>query len=367
MSRSPHPLLDRLHRGAGTMAQLLAGAQAAQAVLDVMGGGLQRVGFDVDDPWARLLDVPLEARPSGLQAALDHLAAADVPPEATAVATRAQRASLASAGVQPARAAQASAAADVTRRASRLPAGMPTQQPARRPPLSAAAATPRAAAAAWQQRAAAAGVEDAFFSPLRERTRWRATAPLPTPAGTPQPALAPASPRPWPADDATATAYATASLVQRAEGPAPVLVRLNSALDRIEGRSAAAPAERMRPASQPSNHDAGMRAAGAVGLPLGRNLDADAAHADAAARWASPQRDAIQQASNAVAGSARGFRGLAARAAAAAASSLPSLPPTASPPAGAAAPDDERLSDQLARLLRREAERDGIDTSDIAP
>lgn len=74
----------------------------------------------------------------------------------------------------------------------------------------------------------------------------------------------------------------------------------------------------------------------------------------------------------------QGLRGLAARAAA---TSTAGLRPLGAAPAGSArsadaaiapmqqapARDDEQLVEQLARLLKREAERDGIDVSDVLP
>jgi hypothetical protein len=350
---------------------VLAVAQAARAVVDAIAGGLPRVGFDGDDAWARLLGVPLDPRSSGLQAALDHLAAADVPPPEAAAATRALRASLAGRGEQTARAPApgAGGASDATHKLSRPSGGASAPRPATQPQLSAAATTPRSAAAAWQQRAAAAGVEEAFFAPLHARSRPRTTSPAPAAAGTLQPALAPASPWPPQGTVATAAAYTTTPPGQPPGqppgGPAPVLPRLNSALDRIDRRMASAPAEHLRPAPYPTGHGAGAHAAGAVELPRGRNPGADAP--GTAARPASPQHNAIAQGLNAPAVAAHGFRGLAARAAAATPSSLPTLPAAATESAGLAAPDDEQLAEQLARVLRREAERDGIDTRDVAP
>ncbi len=385
MSRAAHPMFRHLVQAAGTHGQLMLREQQLNTALLALGGGLGRVGLGEAQAWDRLLESPLAEPAAGgaLQALLAQLAQRD---EAPVEAAEQRRSRTPPIGPDAARASERrptdSAPTPVARKTVQNPFA-PRETAARAalksPNTSGAPSVGSAAAAnaAWQQRALRAGLQEAFFTPVR--------------AGRPPQALAagradsnPARDAQTPSLNAPSMNAAVASFGAQPnlaslhlrdeaspENGSSVLPRLNSALDRIDRRSATAgptsetPSE-WRRAAPVSGHVTAATEPGRIG--------SSAAQAATAAVQASAALGAA-----ALKGTGGGLRGLAARAASMQAPSVwPELAATAA--GAAAAPDtpmqapteprsdrDEQLAEQLARVLKREAERDGIDVSDVMP
>ncbi len=412
MSRALHPMLERLHRAAAAPAQLVQREQATRATFEVFAAALGRVGLQATDPWQRLLQLPLAEPGDGggaLQALLAQIeqgAAGDSAEEADALLPRSM-----SHGPQPT--AQRRVPAP-----SRAQVPASTSAPAQGPSnITRAAVNQQATASAiagvsghatntrrkggavpdsWLHRATRAGLLDALFTPVQRA----GASPGASGAAPGSQALA-GSPR-----AAALSASASAETVARQAGVAglvqPVLPRLAAALERIGGAGA-----------HETDGGAGGRRARrspvavaatttAVAAALSRRVAAWGDGPGAPATPAAQDRDPfgrLGSALGAATGGAlppiwsasgqqanepneqhgvprlQGLRGLAARAAMTNAASLrplagaPARPDeaTMSPSQQAAAPDDEQLVEQLARVLKREAERDGIDVSDVLP
>ena len=412
MKRSPHPLLDRLFAQGATPALLLERWQATERSLQGIDDALRRVGLDAEDPWSSLLAVPFAAPGSGgaLQSLLDHLAmpadsaaaaAARTPSmrEPSALQPAATRGSAASgpqygarATVSPLRNAVAFAAAmsamsppprapfaviEGRRQPDgewKRPLSARTATPTTMPPVIVPAITARVAAATWLQRAAAAGVHVAFSTPVGAAGRARVDAaalpdthpPRPT-VGRPQ--RHSATPRTGAAGVSPPAAHAGAA------EQSPVRLRLGAVLERIERGSPrmAFPPPGFKARAPEAGHTASLAASGPPSFPpptAGEQppggFRADPAGIDA--------NDVAHTRVTSPAGALGGLRGLAARAATGLSppAPVPSLWRTSAPreilptASDAAGGDDERIVEQLARLLRREAERDGIDVSDAA-
>lgn len=171
---------------------------------------------------------------------------------------------------------------------------------------------------------------------------------------------------------------------------AALLQRPGSGLaDAIAGRAAAPPSSATTRlvdalARISGGIDGGMtRVADVAPQPPARRGGSDARARTALDAFETPQPGASAQDVQTLQNAARGgFRGLAERAAqAAAADATPALPatPARDPAAGIASPRtaapaeqpedarDDDLADRLARILRRAAERDGVDLDDVQP
>jgi len=382
MSRAAHPMFRRLVQAAGTHGQLLLRDQQLNLALKALGGGLGRVGFNDAPAWDRLLQSPwAEPRAGGaLQALVTQLAQRDgASPEA--------------AGLPRSQTPSIGADAAHVREPERQPAGSKPEPAARqtvRNPFAPRDIAARAsvdslnaagdpggatASAAWLQRARRAGLQEAFFTPIKMGR------PQHTPVArrfelneVPDAQPAPAAPvanagtalfsarqggLAWPASDEASPQSASA-----------VLPRLNSVLDRIDRRSAMArptgeTPNAWRRAASPPAHDMAATEPGRIGTTAAQ-----------ASSTATSVPAAIGSA--AVGRTSGGLRGLAARAVAAQATSAwpvaagtgtgaSAADTTTASPMNSRTSDDEQLAEQFARVLRREAERDGIDVSDVMP
>ena len=422
MSRALHPMLERLLHAAAAPAQLVRREQATRATFEVFGAALGRVGLQAPDPWQRLLQLPL-AEPGADRGALQTLLAQIEQRPATDAAEQADTLLPRAVSPGPQRAAprrlpapsreQGPTAAptpgqglgNITRAAVNLPA-MATAIAGVAGPATNARRKSDPLPDSWLQRATRAGLLDALFTPVQrhadsEADFWGAV------SAAPQRALAYHAA----AASASSPAHAAAPDAGLARLVQPVLPLLQAALERIQRSSSGGPD---RDAGSQSSHrrpSAVAATTGAVASALSRRIGAwgdglgvpapQATHDGAPfgqlgqalgsvvgrampSIWPAPGQQA--NGSNELQGvpgvqgvqGVQGLRGLAARAARAAVTNaaglrLPAGAParpdetTMSPVQQAAAPDDEQLVEQLARVLKREAERDGIDVSDVLP
>jgi hypothetical protein len=263
---------------------------------------------------------------------------------------------------------------------------------------TAAILTAAQAAAVWNERAAQAHVQTGWISAVRipspgASPRHEATETSADP-GLPPLASGGADSRVRRAPEASAQAVA----------PTPVAQRLETVLGRLGQRSGTRPSPAQgsilpAPNGAPAEHEvsawgAGASTADAGHWPIGRADGGRTASPPATLRrgigevasspgpvalaHSSADRVAAAPAgalSGEAAGWPRGLRGLARRAAAY--DAAPGAP-HASPPvvvaatapsgtAGAEPADDDQIAEQLARVLRREAQREGIDVDDLGP
>ncbi|MEJ8849522.1 hypothetical protein [Variovorax rhizosphaerae] len=386
MSRSPHPALTGLVRHGGSAARWAAADVALRERLLAAGG--TPAALDGEPAWAALLQSPLGAAGAAIEDRVAALArddgdAADPAPgprprvlQAAAAATaRAVRGGAVRAAVTPVGAATAAAALPQRpARAAARGASVPALAGTRRPGANEAAAV-------WQQRASAAGLAAAYDSPLAAA----GTAALPAAALSAAAWSAAAVPGRTPGwtDLVTASASATAAAQRQAAPRASGLRRIGDVLDRIGGAAASQPV-----GGGPGGAVAAAVAAGTVPLGAPEPITPRNPLAEASAR--PPASNPLAAAATSVSLPARrgGLRGLAesVRAAATTAALPPDDSPAAAParlastvvalmPRAAddapaptqAPPSDEDLAEQIARILRRAAQRDGIDLDDVEP
>ncbi len=418
--RTPHPLLLPLLRLGAAPAQWLADGQAQSAWIGRLGSAWQGTEALRDAPFLSLLGSPLRAGSVGLAAALQRLVGDVAPPTAdddgaeTLLRRRHSAASRA-----PAEALSRAPRAGVSTGGAG-PAVTPPHAP--RGPISAAQA-----AAVWGQRVLAAGLGDAMqrvvpgAASAADRARWRAGASPAPAAGQPRDGGRLAG-----SGDSGRGSIVTPRLTAMRDDNAPpgapddaplAAQRLLAALDRLKLRSgpvqsshwgrneAAGPSRDGFSGSGPVESAPG---AAAPSWPGGLAPEGSVAFRGDGAAAASAGRGA--SASPGAAGIG-GLRGLAARAAAGAlgagspmglgdvAVAAGAKSPTdlglvqglgaavagapaetaagrtqpasaslrSSDASDATAHGDEQLAEQLARVLRREAQRDGIDVDDVLP
>ena len=393
--------LGHLFGGAAAPAHLMQQEQRSRQAVAALGSGLGQVALQGSSMVERLLQAPL-AEPGAdtfLNEVLQHVAQART--QAAAPGTRQTLAqALAPAAHRPMgamgrqminTAAMAGMAAKTMSNASQAFKARPARR-AQQPddPLARLVASVGSAAAAsqvWQQRTARAGLAQAFASPLQvgaaalgSTLKAPGLAAVFGPAlgqavsGLPafQPAARQARP-PTPTLGNAGPPDVLATIFQ------PVLPLLRATLNQLDGRSGQAPQAagtaapaRRRPAGNPLGGAAG---AGAALLPA---LAAPLALAGQAVASALQATAPVLPLAGALPGAvAQGLRGLAARANAhaswpapprVAAAAQPGATQAATPTFNpAAAGNDEALTEQLTRVLKREAARDGIDVSDLQP
>lgn len=263
---------------------------------------------------------------------------------------------------------------------------------------TAAILTAAQAAAVWNERAAQAHVPSAWISAVR----------IPLPGASPlheatETSADPGLP-PLASGGADSRVRRPAEASAQAVAPTPVAQRLETMLGRLGQRSGTRPSPAQRsilpaPNGAPAEHEVSPWGAGAstadgghwpVGWTAGgrtasppatlRRGIGEVASSPGPVALAHSSADRVAAApagalSGEAAGWPHGLRGLARRAAAHGA--VPGAP-HASPPvavaaaapsgtAGAEPADDDQIAEQLARVLRREAQREGIDVDDLGP
>ncbi len=394
-------MLARWFGGAAAPARLIQQEQRSRQAVGALGSALGQVALQGSSMVERLLQAPL-AEPGAdtfLSEVLQHMAQARAQPTAPGanqtlgrvLAPAAQKPLAAMGRLVINTAAMGNVAVQTLANASQ--AFMPSpQRRSTRPdtPLTRLVASVGSAAAAsqaWQQRTARAGLAQAFASPLQVGTAaLGSTLKAPGLAAVFGPALGQAV--------SGLTAFQPAARQARPPTPTlgnvgppdvlatifqPVLPLLRATLNQLDGRSGQAPQAagtaapaRRRPAGNPLGGAAG---AGAALLPA---LAAPLARAGQAAASALQATAPVLPLAGALPGAAaQGLRGLAARANAhaswpapprVAAAAQPGATQAATPTFNpAAAGNDEALTEQLTRVLKREAARDGIDVSDLQP
>jgi hypothetical protein len=401
---SGHPALRRLYRLGGAAAQALARLRAPERSTERLQAGLERVGFDERDPLAALLGGAFSG--DTLAGTLDRLAMPAVEPGALPGATQRPRAPRSPDGVVPGVARAFEPLANP--RLARLlqthgPAG--TRDAA---PVAAAAdrleAAERAigaaqAAASLARRAAQAGASPAWTQPVRA-AHTEATNRVWAAGTLRQPARHDA------ARMATGAAPPDAGLgAAPAQESAGVTQRLERLVERVESArgGAGTGASPGRPALARAATAAGSVGAGENARPrVAEPGAAGGAEPDRGDRFPEAGRAAGARAQGRydppAGGRVGGFRGLAAlarsrggepaapgeRQPAARSEAMPAAAawPAASraladrsapggfpalPDAAPETPDGEALARELARLLRREAERHGIDLDGVGP
>ncbi len=238
---------------------------------------------------------------------------------------------------------------------------------------------------AWQQRTARAGLAQAFATPLQMggaalgaalNAPGLATVLGPTP-GQAAAGLAAFTAAPRQPGRAAPRTTNQATITPTNQGPVdalvsafqPVLPLLRATLDQFTGRGAPA----ARGAGQAASTPAPQRRHAGIGAALLPELATPLIQAGQAVATALQATAPVAPFAAALPGAVvQGLRGLAARAQQAQAPH-PSQPPQ--PPAPmqtnarshGARGDDEALAQQLTRVLKREAARDGIDISDVQP
>ncbi len=249
-----------------------------------------------------------------------------------------------------------------------------------------------AATRAWQQRTARAGLAQAFATPLHLGT----TAPRNTfnapglaalfgpalgAAVAAVPAFRPGAERARPVPAGSTSLVGAGPLQAWASVFQPALPLLSAALNELELGSAAAtqarsdatpPRRRPRNEPLPGSGSALLPALAApmtaAGTAVASTLQATTAVLPMAdAGFGALSGVPTHAPSGAFASTAaQGLRGLAASASA---TSAPAGAPALAPPARnpGATSDDETLTEQLTRVLKREAQRDGIDISELQP
>lgn len=383
MTRAPHPVLAGWYRQASAPSRFVAAGRAAEGVLVALGGGLARVGFDAADPWAPLLQGPLGG---ALRASLARLAADPALPERTDDAAARARSLGTPAAAAVATASRTALDTAFEPSAPRRAAADALVRRAGRAAVN--DVTPVAAHEHWHRWATEAGHQAAFDTPLR-RPQPAGPAPMTTarPPGPVPHAVAPDAPAAGPSawagggDGARAAAGEPA-----AEAVTGAQQRLSAVLRRLEPPSTRDAAIDMRRGAAPvwaaDAWPGGRGAAWPAAAVPGRSdavqpgpawPDGPAALPSAAATaLRAPPRPMPPAAPAPAASPLGGLRGLAARAQAAqiAAPDTPAAAAAAVSPAALPTPfgaDDDQLVAQFARLLAREARRDGIDVDDVSP
>lgn len=397
--------LGHLFGGAAAPAHLMQQEQRSRQAVAALGSGLGQVALQGSSMVERLLQAPL-AEPGAdtfLNEVLQHVAQART--QAAAPGTRQTLAqALAPAAHRPMgamgrqminTAAMAGMAAKTMSNASQAFKARPARR-AQQPddPLARLVASVGSAAAAsqvWQQRTARAGLAQAFASPLQVgAAALGSTLKAPGLAAVFGPALGQAVSGLPAFQPAARQGRPPTPTLGNAEPPdvlatifQPVLPLLRATLNQLDGRGGQAPQAagtaapaRRRPAGNPL---AGAAGAGTALLPA---LAAPLALAGQAVASALQATAPVLPLAGALPGAvAQGLRGLAARANAnananASTAAAPRVATAAQPGATqaatptfnpAAAGNDEALTEQLTRVLKREAQRDGIDVSDLQP
>jgi hypothetical protein len=412
-SEAPHPMLAPLLRQGGAAARWLAAGQASTAWGEGIGLAWQQTLALRTEPWPGLLALPLGGGNGALATALQRLVdgpdeGADEPTADADAVGRGRRRDAAARTPSPAEGRAAGVAAG-------RPAPPPADRGAARSPGPISALQ---AAAVLAQRAAAAGLAQAAHSLLApaantlDLSRWQLGAAL---AGAlDQPAAGAARPPGLAQALAAPDTPGSSSMGQLSRAVAPLVGGTafggdglaGAVQDLIQGglqTAGGATARRPGPAAVGGREPAAAAAGRSAG---GFGFDGSIAQALAGvpqavrsggfvASIAQAVADAQRQADPAPSRGVGGLRGLAARAAAAGAAAAgaataaaaagtglgAALAGAAGGAAGAAEAgrvadaagcgpcdmDDQRLAQQLARVLRREAERDGIDVDDVQP
>jgi hypothetical protein len=372
MSRAPHPLIDGLFAQAGTVAQMMLREQQTKLILKSIEGSLRLTDLGGAESIAGLMQVPLaEPASSGVLEAT--LVGADSPVQAIA-----------------------------KQLASALATSAPSHSPARPALTGSAAQTPSAAlakpAASMPVLRSTMGVgalpgthtgalAGSMFPPemLAAITAFSAGTPVrrngidigPILAGMVKGLGAAGGPfLPSVHTQALSRPLALQTILE------PALPLVRAALDRISGRDGTAPASHFGAKTPGRKRDTEPLAGLAPVLEWADQTFGPSARAVASALDIAPAKPPATLAGASEMG---GLRGLAARSAKTTPSATSRLnmahvTPTQaqrqqSNPADIAAPmvvtmaplDDEHLARQLTRVLRREAQRDGIDMSDLQP